>query len=160
MEITTDTWNLVWWYFFFSLFFYFFWLLWHFFSLLWQLDGHGWNRHSDGLTQDNSNPSTLATALLQSCTGAHHWSPISLVPHLTGPLSHWSPISLIPHLIGPSISTHPPPSHRSPSHWFPNITVITQFALRDWETSHFIQWIDLLCADRTDPGVWKLTIRH
>ena len=24
-------------------------------------------------------------------SGAHHWSPISLVPHLIGPPSHWSP---------------------------------------------------------------------
>ena len=52
--------------------------------------------------------------------GSAHWSPISLVPHLIGPLligppthwspntlleligppSHWSPISLVPHLIG------------------------------------------------------------
>ena len=54
-------------------------------------------------------------------TGSAHWSPLSLVPHLIGPLligppthwspntlmeligppSHWSPISLVPHLIGP-----------------------------------------------------------
>ena len=40
--------------------------------------------------------------------GAHHWSPISLVPHLIGSPSHWSPISLVPHLIGPPISTHAP----------------------------------------------------
>ena len=41
-------------------------------------------------------------------TGAHHWSPISLVPHLIGSPSHWSPISLVPHLIDPPISTHTP----------------------------------------------------
>ena len=74
--------------------------------------------------------------------GAHHWSPISLVPHLISPPSHWSPISLVPHLIGPPISTQAPPislvphligppdslvphligppSHWSPSHWSPN----------------------------------------
>ena len=59
--------------------------------------------------------------------GSAHWSPLSLVPHLIGPLligppthwspntlmeligppSHWSPISLVPHLIGPA------------SHWSP-----------------------------------------
>ena len=47
--------------------------------------------------------------------GAHHWSPISLVPHLIDPPSHWSPISLIPHLIGP------------PSHWSP-ISLVPQMA--------------------------------
>ena len=63
--------------------------------------------------------------------GAHHWSPISLVPHLIGSPSHWSPISLVPHLIDPPISTHaplislvphligPPRLIGPPSHWSP-----------------------------------------
>ena len=66
-------------------------------------------------------------------TGAHHWSPISLVPHLISSPSHWSPISLVPHLIDPPISTHaplislvphligPPPTHWSP------ISLVPQF---------------------------------
>ena len=98
-----------------------------------------------------------------------HWSPnatlviqFSLVPHLIGPpvqsflpCYHWFPISLVPQcnpgytaLIGP------------PSHWSPNLTLavqfslvphlsgppmwlVTQFALGDWTTSHFIQWLNL-----------------
>ena len=52
--------------------------------------------------------SVILSASWNQCTlGAHHWSPISLVPHLIGSPSHWSPISLVPHLIG------------SPSHWSP-----------------------------------------
>ena len=87
------------------------------------------------------------------CMGSAHWSPISLVPHLIGPLligppthwspntlleligppSHWSPISLVPHLIGPPF--HSSPHHRPipmvphligpPSHWFP-ISLVPQ----------------------------------
>ena len=81
-----------------------------------------------------------------------HWAPnvtlamqFSLVPQLIGPpmqpwaySSHWSPISLVPQfnpgctvLIGP------------PSQWPPDVTLVTQFALGDWTTSHFIQWLNL-----------------
>ena len=89
----------------------------------------------------------------QDNVGSAHWSPISLVPHLIGPLligppthwspntlleligppSHWSPISLVPHLIGPPF--HSSPHHRPipmvphligpPSHWFP-ISLVPQ----------------------------------
>ena len=59
-----------------------------------------------------------------------HWFPFSLVPLFISPPtigpSQWFPISLVPHLIGP-------PSHRSP-----NVTLVTQFALWCWATSHLI----------------------
>ena len=90
--------------------------------------------------------------------GAHHWSPISLVPRLIGPPSHWSPIPLVPQLAPmhhpfhwSPISLVPrligPPSHRShislvpqcdpdytvligpPSHWSPNVTLVIEFSL-------------------------------
>ena len=96
----------------------------------------------------NSNNNSTFKRILQIPVlymGAHHWSPISLVPHLIGSPSHWSPISLVPHLIDPPISTHAPlislvphligpllisaPIHKSPttlfeligppSHWSP-----------------------------------------
>ena len=98
-----------------------------------------------------SSPLPWTEALHQ--VGSAHWSPISLVPHLIGPLligppthwspntlleligppSHWSPISLVPHLIGPPF--HSSPHHRPipmvphligpPSHWFP-ISLVPQ----------------------------------
>ena len=76
--------------------------------------------------------------------GAHHWSPISLVPHLIDPPSHWSPISLVPHVIGLPNGTHAPPISLvphligppdslvprligPPSHWSP-ISLVPQLA--------------------------------
>ena len=52
--------------------------------------------------------------------GAHHWSPISLVPHLIGSPSHWSPISLVPQLAPMHHSFHwSPISLVPPTHWSP-----------------------------------------
>ena len=92
------------------------------------------------------------------CPGSAHWSPISMVPHLIGPLligppthwspntlleligpqSHWSPISLVPHFIGPPFQSSP--HHRPipmvphligpPSHRFP-ISLVPQLAHRN-----------------------------
>ena len=100
------------------------------------------DRHTQTHAWFDQGQPTIQLILLVIELGAHHWSPISLVPHLIGSPSHWSPISLVPHLIDPPISTHAPlislvphligppdslvphligpPSHWSPSHWCPN----------------------------------------
>ena len=46
--------------------------------------------------------------------GSAHWSPLSLVPHLIGPLSHWFPIPLVPQLISPPSHCSPISTHASP----------------------------------------------